>query len=338
MMHEVREEQDLGVVAEEWEEATPVEDSDVGRVIRCVSDVPLMGNCQFRPIRSLEEPIVVEGAVTGLTGDAGSGKSTVACAMAGRIHRDGHPILILDRENPLVVVDDRFRRLNITDDNNFRVWGGWTGQEAPLPSSAVVLTWVSSCELTPLIIVDSLSAFFVGDQNSASDMRTFMNQCRRPADLGAAVVVLHHDGKGDNAKDYRGSSDFKASVDIAFHVSNAARAGRLARIVLRCFKSRFGFSGEVVYQYANGRVERTHSSSAATSEKFAALLMEHPGVSGARFEQLATGAQLGRNGARKYLDEGQSLGTVRQQGTGRNVRYFPGAVAENHAEFTCSPA
>jgi hypothetical protein len=35
------------------------------------------------------------------------------------------PMLVLDRENPLPVVVERFARLGIQDGENFKVWGGW---------------------------------------------------------------------------------------------------------------------------------------------------------------------------------------------------------------------
>ena len=76
-------------------------------------------------------------------------------------------------------------------------------------------------------------------------MRAFMNQCRKLADLGATVAVVHHDGKADSARDYRGSSDFKAAIDGGFHVTNFGENGLLDKLVLRCFKSRFGFAGEL---------------------------------------------------------------------------------------------
>ena len=72
----------------------------------------------------------------------------------------------------------------------------------------MVLEWVRNCEARPLIIIDSMSAFHGGDENSASETRAFLNQARQLADLGATPIVLHHDGKADTAKDYRGSSDF----------------------------------------------------------------------------------------------------------------------------------
>jgi len=67
-------------------------------------------------------------------------------------------------------------RLRLADCPDLRVWGGWP-YEAPQPGSPAVLEWVNACEVKPLIIVDSLSAFFSGDQNDATEMRAFMHGC-----------------------------------------------------------------------------------------------------------------------------------------------------------------
>jgi hypothetical protein len=107
---------------------------------------------------------------------------------------------VLDRENPIAVVAERLERLGITDGALLRYWGGWLSEQAPQPNHPKVVEWAKSCEPRPLVIVDSLVAFHGGDENDAGEMRAFMQQCRMLADLGATVAVLHHDGKGDNAK------------------------------------------------------------------------------------------------------------------------------------------
>jgi energy-coupling factor transporter ATP-binding protein EcfA2 len=298
---------------------------DDKRRIHSISELPFMRDCQTGPIHFLEEPVLVEGTVTALTGDAGSGKSTLVSAWARRIHEAGRPVLILDRENPKVVVDDRFQRLGMSDDATFRVWGGWVGQEAPQPASAIVLAWAISCQPRPLVIIDSMSAFYDGDQNSAREMRVFMNQCRRLADLGATVGVLHHDGKAETAKDYRGSSDFKAAVDSAFHVSNLSNDGHLSKLVLRCYKSRFGFAGEVVYEYAGGRfllAQQPEAASQTLSEQLTVLLRLNPGVNAKKFEELASERGLGRNRARQFLEEGILARTIRRQKVGKRTSHY----------------
>jgi hypothetical protein len=284
-----------------------------------IPELPGVVQCCAAEVEYMRNPELPKGAVAALTGDSGSGKSTLAFAWA----RDaGVPVLVLDRENPISVVRERMERLRLLDGPNLRVWGGWLPEEAPLPGSPIVLDWVKACEVKPLVIIDSLSAFFCGDQNDATEMRSFMHGCRRLADLGATPLILHHDGKAETAKDYRGSSDFKAAVDQAFHVSNFGDDGRLNKLVLRCFKSRFGLCGELTYKYAGGQF--THEDATCTRETITdalvSLLRTNPGVTSRKFEELANARGLGRNRARSFLEEGVLSGSVRREPGSRNQK------------------
>jgi hypothetical protein len=162
-------------------------------------------------------------------------------------------------------------------------------------------------------------------------MRKFLHRARRLADLGATVVVLHHDGKADSARDFRGSSDFKAALDMAFHCTNVSSDSRLDRIRLRCFKSRYGFAGEIVYHYADGRMvrdERSHAPERTAADQLTSLLRVNPGVTTKRFEDLAAGLSLGRNKARDFLGNGVLAGSITRESAGRNTfrHYLPEAA------------
>lgn len=277
-----------------------------------------------------------------LTGNSGSGKSTLASAWAGDLAAVGVPVLILDRENPISAVAERFVRLGVTDGPMFKYCGGWLERGVPRPGSARVVAWVKSCEPKPLVIVDSLAAFHGGDGNDAGEMRAFMQQCRTLADLGATVIVVHHEGKVDTAKDYRGSSDFKAAVDAAFHVSNSPGPdGRLGMIRLRCYKSRFGFTGELIYHYSNGRFQRgqEHDPFMDIAEPLTAILRENPGVEAKRLDQLFKAAKLGL--PRVFEDLGRARQNQDSQGSKepqpitiwrmmpRALRWFFAPLSEN---------
>jgi hypothetical protein len=231
---------------------------------------------------------------------------------------------VLDRENPIRVLAERLERLGITDTGLLRFWGGWLPEQAPQPNDPAVLDWVKTCEPRPLIIVDSMIAFHGGNENDAAETRAFMQQCRMLADLGATVLVLHHNGKAETAKEYRGSSDFKAAVDAAFHVSNFGPDGRLDTLRLHCFKSRFGFFGEIVYHYTDGRFTRDDDKSAGArtvTEQLNELLRGNPGISAVEFERLAGERNLGRNRARTFLDDGIASGDIRREKGPHNTRH-----------------
>jgi hypothetical protein len=130
-------------------------------------------------------------------------------------------------------------------------------------------------------------------------MRGFTDKLRALAFVGATVVATHHDGKADTARDFRGSSDFKASFDQCFHVSNISSDSRLDRLSLRCFKSRYGFSGLLVYHYAGGRFirdERTEAPARTAADQLTDLLRLNPGLTGDKFEKLAASKGISSEG------------------------------------------
>jgi hypothetical protein len=288
---------------------------------RSVSDIPPVCECGGAEIAYIRRPELPCASVVGLTGDPGCGKSSLATAWA----RDGGvPALLLDRENPRPVIEDRLRRLGATDGPMLRICGGWGPYEVPMPDSPLILDWVKTCEPRPLVVVDSLSAFFIGNQNDAGEMRGFLHSCRRLADYGATVLVLHHSGKSDTARDYRGSSDFPAAIDQGFHCTSFG-AGLLDRLVLRCYKSRFGFTGELKYDYAGGRFVRGEACEAreTVSEQLTSVLRLNPGVTARKFDELAQGRGLGRQRARTFLSECLLSGVVRRErGSGNTWRHY----------------
>jgi hypothetical protein len=295
-------------------------DTSSGRPMS-IADVPDVRACGGTEIEYVSYPVLQKAAVLGLTGESGSGKSTVATVLA----RDATvPVLFLDRENPLPTITDRLDRLRFADSPRLRFWGGWCDQEAPMPDAAVVIDWVKSCDPRPLVVVDSLVAFHGGDENAAGEMRCFMQRCRRLADLGATVVVIHHSGKSESSADYRGSSDFKASLDSGYHVSSFGCDGRLDRLVLRPFKSRVGTATEICYEYADGKFIRGESGEVqqTINEQLTAILRLNPGANGKRFEELATARSISRGQSRTFLFEGVKSGFIQQSTGSKNLKTY----------------
>jgi KaiC/GvpD/RAD55 family RecA-like ATPase len=276
-------------------------------------------DCNGIEIEYLREPELPKGTVVGVTGDSASGKSTLATAWARDVEG---PVLFLDRENPVSIICDRLDRLGFPDSPRLRFWGGWCAEEAPQPDAPAVVEWMKNCGTSPLIVVDSLSGFYSGDQNDAAEMCSFMNRCRHLANMGATVMVIHHSGKADTSKDYRGSSDFKAAIDCGFHVSNYGDAGQLGTLVLRPFKMRVGSCGEISYSYAGGRIIRGNAAEVkqTVTEQLTALLRLNPGVTARRFDDLVNNKGLGRNRARSFLGDGLLSGSIRFEPGPRNAK------------------
>jgi len=277
-----------------------------------VEDIPRLEDCGSNKVTYIRDPELPSASVVALTGDSGSGKSTIATAWARDAWlRKGVQSLFLDRENPLSVIQNRIDRLSINDGPHYIWWGGWLPHEAPLPDAIIIREWVKNSDPKPLVVVDSLSAFYDGDQNDASAMRGFLYGCRKLADLGATVVIIHHDGKAESAKDYRGSSDFKAGIDQAFHVSNFGEEG-LDKLTLRTYKSRYGLMGSLMYCYAGGKFLRAEAGEAnlTVTEQLISLLRTNPGIRVTEFEQLVVKYNISRIRARTFLNEGLLSGLV----------------------------
>jgi hypothetical protein len=105
-----------------------------------------------------------------------------------------------------------------------------------------------------LIIYDSLIEFHPGSEQSSTETRAFMRQFRALANMGATVVVLHHTGKAETAKLYRGSSDIKAVVDTAYLLEKGSEeTERLSKLLLTCFKGRLMPGRDFAFEFHKGQ-------------------------------------------------------------------------------------
>jgi hypothetical protein len=68
-----------------------------------------------------------------------------------------------------------------------------------------------------LIVIDTLARVMgAGDENSTQAMNTVLNSAKRiQRETGAAVLIVHHEGK-DASRGSRGSSALPAAIDVAF--------------------------------------------------------------------------------------------------------------------------
>lgn len=193
----------------------------------------------------LVKDLIPEGSVVLLTGESGSGKSSVALSLAHAVVRGtpflGHEaeqrkVLIVDKENGLQVYHERLARFAIEHNTNMHFWGHWCDPEPAGPTNKLINEFAAIHK--PLIIFDSFIAFHPGSEQDATETRVYMEGYRRLAGLGATVVVIHHTGKGEATKEYRGSSDIKASIDVGYVLSQ--KKPLLELLELKPFKSREG--------------------------------------------------------------------------------------------------
>jgi archaellum biogenesis ATPase FlaH len=288
-----------------------------------VADVPLMETFPANKIEWLLHTMIAAGTVTLITGDSGSGKSSLVSAICSAISRGDpfaglrtqrRPVLYLDRENGLPITLERFGRLGIKDSTDFKVWGGWCASEPPTPWSPPIIQWVKSCELKPVIVVDSFGAFSNGaDENDAAQVRAFMDGPRRLANMGATMIALHNSSaKTDTAKDFRGSTAFKDSIDVGYSVRNRNPDPlRLGPLCVSAWKGRLAVAPEIVFNIIDGEFMIDSRAPAQIAIKaFRDLLIANPGIGSREFQALAVHKELGRNKARDFIRNGIAERTI----------------------------
>ena len=111
-------------------------------------------------------------------------------------------------------------------------------------------------------------------------------------------------------RDYRGSSDIKASIDIGFKLASASNDS-LSSLELRAFKQRFAVESRLCLQYDNGEFRAVLSKSPKVDdETFSQILRQNPGITVTCFEEFAKTQNCGRNEARRFLSEGVRKGSI----------------------------
>ena len=177
-------------------------------------------------------------------------------------------------------------------------------------------------EPKPLIVVDSFRAFLNGDKNDASVVRSAMQSWRRLEAAGAGLVLLHHPGKGESSRDYRGSSDFKAAIDIGYSLTNLGER-QLDRLRLKAWKSRFVVDADSILHYRDGQFssdQRTNAVAKSVTEQLTQLLRDNAGIFTADFEKLADKKSLGRNRCREFVELGLREGEIRIEKGFKNTK------------------
>lgn len=315
-----------------------------------IDDLPSVSDMPVEEIDFLVDGFLAYSTVNMLSGEPGCGKSSIALKFcycvatgspfAGLDVKRGHA-LYLDAEQPKPVIQEKFQRLDIADGVRFKYWGPWAGSP-PALNSPLLAKYVADRNPKPLIVVDSFVKAHDGDENSSTETRAFMDSARFLANLGACVLFLHHTGKAETAKNYRGSSDIPAGLDAGWLVSNLGEDGRLGKLRLKAFKTRIAVTLDSIFEYANGdfaaNARRDEISKTVTGQ-LSDLLRQHPDIKRSEFEAEAAKRGLGRNRARVFLDNGAAAGTVIETaGEKRNIKLYRLAISDpSRDELASSP-
>jgi len=300
----------------------------------------------------LIEDILPLGSVNLITSESGTGKTWVAYAIAGAVARGERfagqavrqrPILYLDGENPLCIAKQRLWDLGITETPDLRVWGGWVDQSPPGPNSALLRHYAR--EHQPLLIWDSLVQFHDGEEQSATETRAFMNHFRQLAHLGATSLILHHTGKTSTSQEYRGSSDIKAAVDMAYVLeTESTLMGGIHRLTLRNFKARYApgknFGLEFIHRRGFVACEVPYPPTAPDPmETVINLVAENPGKNQGEIVAMAKQAGISKHRVEACLENSPFN---RRPGTSKAILYTvtrtPELPAPREREYGRLPA
>jgi hypothetical protein len=286
-----------------------------------IQDLPWIFDRPKVPVTYLVDGLLEAGVVTQVTGIWGSGKSSFLNAMAYHVAKGKpfmgletlkRPVLILDRENPEPTIQERFERMHLTEKpDDFVYWGIYYSAvpefgEPPRCDDNRVINYVKECEVKPLIIVDSFISYHRGEsENDADKVRAHLQIYRNLTALGATVIVIHHAGK--SAENWsRGSSDIPAAVDAAYLFKNHNHKGglELDEITLEPKRQR-GLLTLRNIKYEDGVFRLMDRPTGKTkNEQFRQILLNNPWISKDDFVDKAKDAGLGRDPARKFLDDG----------------------------------
>lgn len=128
------------------------------------------------------------------------------------------PVVYIDFENPLPMLIERVRKLDIRDVLF------WHLSADPKPPKLDGPDYGLYKSLPPgsLLIFDSLRAAHDGDENSSQDMANVMGRCKELREAGFSILLIHHTGKADE-RIYKGST---AISDLADHVLSLYKVRR----------------------------------------------------------------------------------------------------------------
>lgn len=278
----------------------------------------------------LVESLIPAESVIMLSGESGSGKSTFSLALAECVasgkdflgyKTEQRPVLIVDRENGLTIYHERLKRLNIEENLDLMFWGLWSPEEPPGPAGQTILEFAKAEK--PLIIFDSFVAFHPGSEQDADETRDYMDGFRRLAGTGATVLAIHHTGKGENTKEYRGSSDIKASLDVGLTL--IAKRPLLQLLQLKPFKTREGVMEPLSITYGDDGFQLLDNDFVQPDEPAWKAVLAHVGQNPGQNQSEICGALIGQFSIpkiRKVLMAGELKGVLRVAKGQKNASFY----------------
>lgn len=214
-------------------------------------DVARMLRTNPPPIPWLVEPLLIPGELTMLTGREGRGKSMLSQALAVALADPaaggavlGMPVkignvLIIDAENGPNEVHRRLHGTGLTDPARYSVYEA-LGLRLQDPDDLAGLHKIVRREKPAVVILDSLVSLAPGvKENEVGPVQVLLQGVQAIArETGAAILLLHHAGKGETGSEYRGSSAIGGVVTLGVTMTAHEGDPDQARRQLRWWKCR----------------------------------------------------------------------------------------------------
>lgn len=221
----------------------------------------------------LVDDLVPAGSLVIMAGSFGSYKSTIAreigVALATGRSFGGHevkeprPVLYLDRENPVSIIGNRVKEMDLDDGDFLQPYYYWSadlesvGLQIPKLGSKILTDWAAKHR--GLIVFDSMVRFHHQQEKDNSAMAGVMLEFTRLARAGAAVLVIHHRGKSKEAQ-YRGAEDIIAAADVGYTLQRNPDESTAPRdqfvVQVEAIKNRYAVEGRRRYALHYGKWQR----------------------------------------------------------------------------------
>lgn len=199
--------------------------------------------------------LIRRGTSTVLAADSGTGKSTIAQALAIATAQGGRwlgldvaqgPVLYLHGEEPLDVTADNLRALGLrSTDSDLRYWRGPIVLSQPEARRAVEEE-IAEFGIV-LAIFDSAVMLSGGDPNSNLDAASFMGWV---GTLDTTTLTVHHEGKGGSDGSGGGRSAARAKKAVLGAMQWTAQCDLLISLELdKPYHVRTESEGEVMHEW-----------------------------------------------------------------------------------------
>lgn len=199
-------------------------------------------------VNYLVDNFIVEQSLIMIFARAGHGKSFLVLALAKKLLEEQKisECIYLDMDNSTMALKNRSLDTIIESHSGLTYLHHSKIDVAP-SELLRMLALESNIEIKSLdgylVIVDSIRDFLSGrDMNSDRDVQPVLNHLKRLREAGATVIFLHHTNRDGDGTNYKGSSSFLDSIDVAYSLESNKLSTKELKYTLSVYKDRIPVS------------------------------------------------------------------------------------------------